>query len=195
MTPGERVAAVAAEVLADGPMGNTVRGADYQAFLESTFGNGRQLRAVRTSCAIFAGACLMRAGIQARRGWPRARAITTWLGVPGFTGPWVSRDRLVPQVGDIFYVCSNAHPTWHAATNGHVGILLEGDGWEWVTAEGGGGDGTLCRISAAPKRIDKLSRTLRGVWRPALMLPPEDIADTEPAPAPLPSDTDCTRGR
>jgi len=189
MTPGERVAAAAVAALAGGPMGNTVRGGDYEAFLERTFGNGRALRSVRTSCAVFAGACLQAAGIQPRRGWPTARAITTWVGAGFGSASWVPTDRLVPQVGDIFYVCGHAAPTWHAATNGHVGILIEGADWAWLTAEGGGGtDGTLCRLGAAPKDLRAMSRTLRGVWRPALMLPPEAVADTEPsglAPPPL----------
>lgn len=196
MTPGEIVAQVAHEQLDVGPMGSYVRVDDYTRFLDEAFGNGKSLRTVATSCAIFAGACLIHAGIQGRRKWPERRAITTWLGVRGFVeddpetdlieGAWIPVDEATPEPGDIFYICSErgtislgggkfyTWDRWQGAANGHVGILIEGAGPMWLTAEGGGGkDGTLCRKSDGPKNIYELSRALRGFWRPSLMLQPE----------------------
>jgi hypothetical protein len=82
----------------------------------------------------------------------------------------LSVDDEEPERGDIFYICGDANPTWKAATNGHVGILVDGSGPQWRTAEGGGSPGgTICRLSEGHKNIYQLSRTLRGFWRPALM--------------------------
>lgn len=194
-TPNERVAAEAERILQHGEMGNLgPRGADYERFLDEAFGNGKALRTVATSCAIFAGACLIRSGVQPARGWPKARAITTWLGVRGFSGeaswvPYESDEQLakrnlaralsgldpVPpfrvQRGDICYWCGGDAKTWPQATNGHVGIALAGAGHMWLTAEGGGSPGgTMCRLSKEAKDIRSSSgRPLRGVWRPDLM--------------------------
>lgn len=176
MTPNERVAAEAERALKHGEMGNLgARGADYEQFLDEAFGSGKSLRTVATSCGIFAGACLIRSGVQAPRGWPKARAITTWLGVRGFSGEpsWVpaSAPGFRVQRGDVLYWCGGDAKTWPAATNGHVGIALAGAEHMWLTAEGGGGPGgTMCRMSAAAKDIRASSgRPLRGVWRPDLM--------------------------
>lgn len=175
-TPNERVATEAERILQHGEMGNLgARGADYEAWLERTFGNGRSLRTVATSCAIFAGGCLIASGVQNKRGWPKARAITTWLGVRGFSGEasWVptSAPGFGVRRGDIMYWCGGDAKTWPAATNGHVGIALAGAGHMWLTAEGGGSPGgTMCRLSKEAKDIRSSSgRPLRGVWRPDLM--------------------------
>ncbi len=176
-TPSDATARCAREVLTPGPMGNALRGDDYERFLGYAYGDGKSARSIATSCAVFAGACLVHAEVQSQRRIPVKRAITTWLGVPGFTGSWLAADELEPQPGDIFYVCSSSGKmgeytwaTWQQAANGHVGILVEGHGWEWLTAEGGGSPGgTVCRLSAERKDISKMSRTLRGVWRPNMM--------------------------
>lgn len=171
----ERVARCAEEALAAGPMANTVRGSVYEAFLQAAYGNGKVARTIATSCAVFAGACCILAGVQDKRDIPKVRAITTWLGVPGFSGSWVPANAPGFSVlrGDIFYICSTSGKMgsyswtqWEAAANGHVGILLS-DGFLTRTAEGGGSPGgTGCRISEHPKDIRSLSHPLRGVWRP-----------------------------
>ncbi len=196
-TDNDAVARCALEALAPGPMGHTIRGADYENFLSGAYGNGRAARTIATSCAVFAGACCIHAGAQKPRPIPKARAITTWLGVKGFIeddpdttplieGAWIPSDDLDALLrGDVFYICSTAGrinlgggkvyewARWEAAANGHVGIVTTGEGWLWSTAEGGGSPGgTICRASAEPKDVRKLSRTFRGVWRPNLMAQP-----------------------
>lgn len=191
---GDRVARCAEQALAAGPMANTVRGDDYEAFLSAAYGDGKTARTIATSCAVFAGACCILAEVQKPRGIPKARAITTWLGVRGFIeddeatedvieGAWIPlADLDAPKRGDVFYICSTAGSIgkkgtpsyyawtrWEAAANGHVGIVLDG-GFVTKTAEGGGSPGgTGCRMSLAPKDIRALGRTLRGVWRPESM--------------------------
>lgn len=189
-TNNEAVARCAAEVLAPGAMGNSIRSDDYASFLEGAFGVGKGLIHIATSCAMFAGGVCIHAGAQDKRKPPKAPAITTWLGVRGFVeddedtdlieGSWVPLAELGeagPLRGDIVYICSS-HGTlggrtwtrWQDALNGHVIVLVEGSGWLWTTAEGGGvPNGTGCRLSAEPKDILRLSRPPRGVWRPNLM--------------------------
>lgn len=192
------VADVAEEWLAAGPMAATIRTADYVRFLDAFAGKGASIKNTATSCAMFAGACLIHAGVQSQRPPPKARGITTWLGVHGFSGSWIPRALLEAEGvkrDDIWYICSErgsmplgdgrvyTWTTWPAAANGHVGIARD-DGWIVRTAEGGGAPGgTGCRLSDAPKDLRALSRTFRGVWRPNLM-PGRRRGDTEPAPPP-----------
>lgn len=194
LDPGYRVALVAHEFLDPGPVGDLYRGDEYERFLDDAFGNGAQLRKVRTSCAVFAAASLIHAGVQGPRKWPARPAITTWLGVRGFVeddpdtdlieGAWIPEGEATPQAGDVFYICSTAGrmslgggqfytwTRWQDAANGHVGILIDGAGAMWTTGEGGGSPGgTICRRSEGHKNIYEMSRTLRGFWRPSLMEP------------------------
>lgn len=198
---GDYVASVAETWLADGPMGATLRSSDYRDFLSGAYGDGATAMHIATSCAVFAGACLILAEVVAPHPIPKARAITTWLGVQGFItddpetekieGSWLPVADLEkhggPWRGDVWYICSTAGrmpigggqfyvwTRWEAAANGHVGICL-GDHWLTRTAEGGGSPGgTTCRISAEAKDIRKMGRTLRGVWRPAAMPPPKIV--------------------
>lgn len=193
---GDAVASVAESWLCEGPMGNTLRGDEYRDFLAGAYGDGDTARSIATSCAVFAGACLILAEVMAPHGIPTKRAIHTWLGVKGFASDpsWRSVADLEahggPLRGDVFYICSTrgqmgkyVWTTWEAAANGHVGICLD-DGWLTHTAEGGGSPGgTTCRISAEPKDIRKMGRTLRGIWRPGA-LPPPALVGTYPGMAP-----------
>lgn len=199
------VADVAEEWLAAGPMAATLRTSDYVRFLDAFAGRGKWIKDTATSCAMFAGACLIHAGVQSPRPPPAARAITTWSGVRGFIeddpstpeieGSWIPVDKLADGArrDDIFYVCSDrgqlhlgggkiyTWTTWQAAANGHVGVVRD-DGFVVRTAEGGGSPGgTGCRLSDGPKDLRKLGRKWQGVWRPSLMVA---RADTEPAPPP-----------
>lgn len=170
---GHAVAAVAREALAAGPMGRTVRAADYRAFLATGFAvdtpQAPVYRSGGTHCAIFARCCLSAAFVLPLGKRPRITGITSWLGLGWFSRPvWIPYvEGMVLEPGDIFYWSGGNRLTWLAARNGHVGVAIEGTGHMWITAEGGGGpDGSTCRMSPAPKDI-RLSngRPLRGVWR------------------------------
>lgn len=183
MTPGERVAQVAHELLDPGPMSRTIRRADYHAFINANFVDtvaAPVFNSGGTHCAIFARGCLTQAGIMPIGRRPRVTAITTWLGVRGFVeddpetdlieGAWIPVDEWTPEVGDVPYICGGNAKTWKAAFNGHVFILVDGSGPMWTIAQSGGGiDGTLCRKSDDHVNIFELSRKCRGAWRPALM--------------------------
>ncbi len=181
---GDAVACCAETWLSGGPMSRTRRASDYRAFLagafpvdtpaEPVFGSGG------THCAIFARACLTLAGVKPPGRRPKRTAITTWLGVDGFVGEtsWRSLSDLEAHGGllrgDVLYWANRED-----GKDGHVGICLTGEGWLWRTAEGGGGDGSVARMSAEPKDVrSSRGRRLRGVWRPGAM--PE--LDTSPAP-------------
>lgn len=174
---GHAVAAVAREALAAGPMGRTVRAADYRAFLATGFATDTPQAPVYASggthCAIFARCCLSAAFVLPMGKRPRITGITSWLGLGWFAPPvWIAYvEGMTLEPGDIPYWCGGKSAiwklTWKAARNGHVGVAIEGEGYTWITAEGGGGaDGSLCKLSE-PKDI-RLSwqRPLRGVWRP-----------------------------
>lgn len=187
---GYLTARVAHELLDIGPMGDTIRGDDYEAFLESTWGRGKQLRKGRTSCGIFAGACWIAAGVQKPRPWKLdgSWGITTWLGVGFRHRSWIPVSRMLkegifPEPGDVFYIASDAGQMkvggkvytwsrWEDALNGHVGVVgFDGSGWEHTTYEGGGSPGgTICRKSAAPKNLLKMGRKTQGFWRPSLIV-------------------------
>ena len=203
-TPGALLAQAARDTLAAGPMSWTERREDHVRYLDETFGDGRALLQgiaathPASTCAIVVGMWAMLAGLQPKRKPPAAKAITTWAGFGGFTSRyWVPVAELVPEEGDVPYFCGDHPKGWQASGNGHVGVLLEGEGWMWRTAEGGGGpDGTNCRMSAAPKDIRTHGgRKLRGAWRPGgkpeASTPPKPPPKSDPppksSPKPLPA--------
>lgn len=199
-TPGERVARIAREAASEGAMGAHLRRERYAAFLEiwnlsedlSTLIDHRLLTDVKTSCAVCASAILGYAGRELRRPWKAdgTWGITSWLGM-GFTHPaWVDVADAVkhgqhPSIGDVVYRGSKS------GGNGHVQVLVETDGAEWVTVEGGGNlaaaeaagmkmadikrtNGTVMRMSAEPKNIwapDSLGRVPAGWWVSNLSVP------------------------
>lgn len=196
MTNAERIVAACHQWLDGGPLGNKQRPADYRALVSCGFSPAlappyaaSDIGAIKTSCAVFARGILHAAG----RPVTRPGAVGQ-----GIVGGWL--ERLTPS-----------HPAWEWATDtagkrrqppagalfyrdysrnfgalGHVGFLLfETAPGMWMTAEGGGGDGTECRLSAAPKDFfakDTLNRIPIGWWRPELL---DGFAQTAPA-APLP---------
>lgn len=188
-SPNDAVARCALQATAPGPMGRTVRAADYKSFLEAGFAVDTPSRPIfasaGTHCAIFARCCLACAGAKPRGVRPAITGITSWLGVGWFFEPeWVPVEKLKSGVipGDILYWCGSPGMTlaqWRAALNGHVGVVLPPEdesaprsGWVHRTAEGGGApDGSTCRMSATPKDIrSSLGRPLRGVFRPNNMV-------------------------
>lgn len=194
------VARCAEQALAAGPMASTLRVGDYTAYLDAFAGKGKAIKGTATSCAMFVGACLIHAGVLPPRPPPKARGITTWIGVPGFIGSWIPEALLGAegvQRGDVWYICSErgsmplgdgrvyTWTSWPAAANGHVGIA-RANGWVVPTAEGGGSPGgTGCRLSATAKDLRAMGRGFRGVWRPDRMPAlKRETADTEPAQPP-----------
>jgi lysozyme len=190
VTPGDRVANYALSVLEFGPMSRTIRASDYRAFIDANFDDSPSApvyATTGTNCAIFARGCLIAAGLKPRGKRPKVTAITTWLGVGWFGAEpsWIPNDgSLTPKRGDLLYWCGGTEKTWPNATNGHVGVLVDGSGWGWVVAEGGGTNG-LCRLSAPKDIRASVGRPLRGVWRPALMVAPAAKPTAPPTPAPL----------
>lgn len=206
MSPGERVAQVAHELLDPGPMGWDVRRDEYRAFINRNFDDSVHAPVYAsggTNCAIFVRGCWTQAGVLPRGKRPATPGITSWLGL-GFSGPaWLRYDGKglvlavdpktgaktygAPIPGDSFYICSNAGQmtvggktytwtTWTGALDGHVGIVGF-DGEGWVhTTYEGGGRHHLCRKSAEPKDLRKMGRTLQGVLRPVLARPPMPAA-------------------
>lgn len=205
--PGARVARCARQALEPGPMGNHLRGADYQSFLE-VWERANQLRSVKTSCAVFASAVLGHCGWTLRKPWHAdgTWGITSWLNMGFGHRAWIDRREPdgsynSPEVGDVFYRGSRT------GGDGHVGVFVELlPSGKWRTAEGGGSlkpdearriraslakatNGTVCRLTG-PEGKDPFAsdpRPIQGWWRPSLMGLPEAVdttADTEPAPPP-----------
>lgn len=166
---GERVAQVAASVLADGILSQSKRTAIYSAFIAC--GGGERLETVKTSCAVFAGAVLHWAGRPAmlpRYPTSGATSISSWLAGLSFASrSWkkFGDAACVPQPGAIFYVQSASNPN-----NNHVGVLLrEIIPGVWLTAEGGRGDGTECWFTVRRWGPKWDARELRGLWLPEEM--------------------------
>lgn len=180
-TAANRIVAVCRLALRKGPMGDTLRPAYYRRFiscgmtpaLAAPFTHA-DIGDIRTSCAVFARAALHWAGRRATRPGRVGQGIFGgWLeGMsPGSKAFVKATGKLGPQPtpGCVFY---RAYSLQTNGTESHVGVLVEKlpDG-RWITAEGGGGDGTECRLSQ-PKDIwakDSLGRVLCGWWRPELL--------------------------
>lgn len=181
---GLRIVRCCESVLASGPMGDKEQGELYRYFvgcgLEKPLKHGGDIGTIRTSCAIFAGAVLYWSGSPDRAklrpgvaGWPMFGG---WLGSLSKTHPawvrWTGSEQ--PEPGSLFFI---EHP---GTNNNHVGFLLrELEPGKWKSAEGGGGDGTRCRLGervltdfddATIYDFDpKLRRKLQGWWVPSRM--------------------------
>jgi hypothetical protein len=166
-TVNERVVRCCEEALADGPMGEKDRHDFYRDFIaanqEKSIHKAEALTGVRTSCAMF------------------VRAVRHWCGAPA-AGPYIPGTGMFVSMGNVSY----AHPSFvkadgHAApspgdwfyisttptsNDGHTGIFIEETApGVWRTAEGGGGDGTLCRFTErtiAGNRFTNDPRPLHG---------------------------------
>lgn len=183
MTNAERIIAAAHAALDAGPLGNKQRPADYRALiscgfkpaLAAPFESG-DIGTIKTSCAVFVRGVLHAAGRSAtRRGIVGQGIMGGWLeGLTTAHPAWEWAEdgagkRRKPPPGAIFYRDYGRN----FSKLGHVGVLLfETTPGMWVTAEGGGGDGTECRLSAGPKDFfakDVLNRVPVGWWRPELL--------------------------
>lgn len=195
---GDRIVSIVRAALADGPMGKTLRTEAYRAFIacglppwaamKGPDGRvGGDITGIKTSCALFAGAVLWHAGVAFAwlRMWSGAM-LANWFQLDTRHPSWVSfADIETIEPGDFFFLGSLS------GTNGHMGIFLEetSPGF-WITAEGGGGDGTKCQITKG-RRYDprnaaafdpSMGRKLAGIFRSRLI-----EAGEQPAPPPVPA--------
>ena len=201
MTNAERIIAAAHAALDAGPLGDKQRPADYRALVSCGFKpalsapfESADIGTIRTSCAVFVRGVLHAAGRPAKRPGKVGQGIMGgWLEGLTTAHPaweWATDDsgkRRQPPPGAIFY----RDYSRNFGKLGHVGILLfETSPGMWVTAEGGGGDGTECKLSNGPKDFfakDILNRVPVGWWRPELLDGFSATAQTPPAPAPDPA--------
>lgn len=166
----ERMIAVAETILHDGPMGDTLRGNIYRDFVRCGFplatcmANGGDIGKIKTSCGVFAGAVLHHSGFERKTkpSWGKG-FIGNWIHLT-YSHPCFEKNPTELGLGDIFYI-GDLH-----GTNGHVGVVLGIDGSKIKTAEGGGGDGTRCRIGERTlgKDFDKY-RKLTGRFRISML--------------------------
>lgn len=205
MTNAERIVTAAHTALDAGPLGNTKRPADYRALISCGFKpalnppfESADIGTIKTSCAVFGRGILHAAGRKATKpgtvgqgimgGW--LERLTMWH--PAWE--WATDDsgkRKQPPAGALFYRDYSRTP----GKLGHVGFLLfETTPGMWVTAEGGGGDGTECKLSNGPKDFfakDILNRIPIGWWRPELLdgFSPEKSSPTgSPVPVEPPAE-------
>lgn len=167
-TVNERVVRCCEEALAEGPMGQHDRHDFYRDFIaanqEKSLAKAEALTGVRTSCAMFVRAVRHWCGGAPPAGpYIPGTGMFVSMGNVGFTHPsFISADSgATPNPGDAFYISST--PT---SNDGHTGIFIEQTApGVWRTAEGGGGDGTLCRFTErtiAGNRFTNDPRPLRG---------------------------------
>ncbi len=178
MTPSQRVVEVCYTALSLGPIGDQQHGDYYRRFiscglkpaLQEPFGPA-DIGKVRTSCAVFVRAVLHWAGRPVTRAGRVGQGIMAgWLErLTTTSSSWADYGKRDPAPGDVGYL---AYSKRSSGSESHVMVFLrEKSPGVWETAEGGGGDGTTCRISErtlGPK-FDKYGRILIGTWRPDLM--------------------------
>lgn len=151
-TPAQRVARIAREAVADGPMGCWLRRDRYASFLDiwdmsddysrllDSLHSGAVLAGVKTSCAVDASAVLGYAGRKLHKPWHAdgTWGITSWLGLGFDDESWVDAvdpktGPREPEEGFVFYRGGKQ------ASNGHVGTFsLRLANGLWRTVEGGG---------------------------------------------------------
>lgn len=204
MTNAERIIAAAHAALDAGPLGDKQRPAAYRTLVSCGFRPAlaapfetADIGTIRTSCAVFVRGVLHAAGRRATRpgkvgqgimgGW--LEGLTTshpaWEWAVDAAGKPLGRR---PPPAAVFY----RDYSRNFGKLGHVGFLLfEVSPGQWITAEGGGGDGTECKLSNGPKDFfgkDVLNRIPIGWWRPELL---DGFSGTAP-PAPDPTGTVLT---
>lgn len=206
MTQAELIIAACHVALDAGPLGNKQRPAAYRSLVACGFSpalappfESGDIGTIKTSCAVFVRGILHAAGRPATRVGRVGQGIMNgWLeGLTTSHPAWEwavdgAGKRRQPPPGAIFY----RDYSRNFGTMGHVGVLLfETAPGMWMTAEGGGGDGTECKLSAAPKDFfakDILNRVPIGWWRPELL--DGFVAATPPAPLPPTTFAPCRLG-
>jgi lysophospholipase L1-like esterase len=173
LAPGEsirdRIVRCCHEALDSGPMGENNRHVDYKSFIaageEPDGASAEALTHVRTSCALFVRAIHLWCGAPPKGHYQPGTPMFDSIGVDGpvtFGSPsFVAVGTAEPCPGDAFFM---ADPD--DMNNAHTGIFLNqaGDG-SWTTAEGGGGDGTLCRLRSRTISGDHFADdALRKLW-------------------------------
>lgn len=187
---GIRIVRLLHLVLDDGPLGKNDNRSAYERLVSCGLDEdgGAKLATIKTSCAIFARAIYHWAGRPAKHpwviGWPMFGG---WLGDFSFRHPaWLPyAPGRKPEPGDLFYV---EHPV--NKNNNHVGFFVNNAGGDtWVTAEGGGGDGTVCKFTRRPvNAFFDHSRSLKGWWRASALTlgtPPGPKPEALEQPVPL----------
>ncbi len=162
----ERIARCCGEALAGGPLGQTERHDVYREFIscrqETTPDAAERLTGVKTSCAMFVRAIRHWCGAPAQGPYKPGTGMFTSMGGVSFGHPsFVKNDGSnVPQPGDYFYISSS-----QSSNDGHTGIFIEElSPGTWRTAEGGGGDGTLCRFTERPIAGNRFGNDPRTLW-------------------------------
>lgn len=172
----DRLVQVAATALAAGTLGQTHRADVYAAFVAC--GQAQDLSHVKTSCGIFVRACMHWAGrIVPGRGVPG----WTLVGKPGAS--WLGLEENGAAWRPAAMAASHATPgcIFIKSAPDHVGILLaELAPGVWATAEGGGGDGTDCKITW--RCLDASFPNLVGIWLPQFFVVSDPPAPPGSAP-------------
>lgn len=188
---GDRIVRCCRAALADGPMGERDRHDFYRGFIaagqESSDQAAEALTHVRTSCAMFVRAVRLWCGAPATGHYVPGTGMFVSMGKVGFLHPaWVKQsDGGTPNPGDYFYIAPSQAPS---DTHGHTGIILAvNEDGSWDTAEGGGGDGTLCQLrqrTLAGNHFADDGRTLWGWFDCTKVGLPESPACTDEAATP-----------
>ncbi len=163
---GARIVRCCHAALDAGPMGENDRHDFYRDFIsagqEASQQAADQLTHVRTSCAMFVRAVRIWCGAQQPGAYVPGTGMFTSMGGVSFQHPaFVSLGSgASPNPGDYFYISST-----QTSNNGHTGIFLQAnDDGSWTTAEGGGGDGTVCRINQRTISGSSFSDDARQLW-------------------------------
>lgn len=158
---GDRIAQIASSVLSAGVLAEDKRLDTYRPFVACGF--NEDISRTRTSCGIFVRACTYWAGKPTSSATPKIgkglEGHPSWIDMSQHDGNFVKAS-LAAQYAVPGAVFLKAKPD-------HVGILiakLPGVEDGWVTAEGGGGIGTECRITW--RRLGDDFPSLVGIWLP-----------------------------
>lgn len=163
---GDRIVRCCEEALSDGPMGEHERHDFYRDFIacnqEISKEKADALTGVRTSCAMFVRAVRHWCGASPAGPYIPGTGMFKSMGNVSFGHPaFVANDgSMKPNPGDNFYISSTKE-----SNDGHTGIFIEeiSEG-VWRTAEGGGGDGTQCRLGERTIVGNKFSNDARTLW-------------------------------
>ncbi|MFN2587204.1 MAG: hemopexin repeat-containing protein [Actinomycetota bacterium] len=162
----DRIVRCCEEALSDGPLGQTERHDVYREFIscgqEKTPDAAERLTGVKTSCAMFVRAVRHWCGAAPQGPYKPGTGMFTSMGGVSFGhASFVKNDGSnVPQPGDYFYISSS-----QSSNDGHTGIFIEElSPGTWRTAEGGGGDGTLCRFAERTIAGNRFGNDARTLW-------------------------------